>query len=54
MPPEKLLQFKVPKVQDLDIYILRLPTGQIVARTAEEVEEIEKKEGGAEKSAESS
>ncbi len=44
MTPEELLQFKVPEVSDLEVYVLRLSDGKIVARTKEELEEL-KEEG---------
>jgi len=47
MPQEKLLEFKVPEVKDVEVYIVRLADGRIVARTAEELEES--KEEGKEK-----
>jgi len=52
MRPEKLLEFKVPEVKDVEVYIVRLADGRIVARTAEELEET--KEGEEEKGKEGS
>ena len=37
--PEKLLQFELPEVKDVEINVVRLEDGRIVARTAEELEE---------------
>ena len=44
MRPEKLLEFKVPEVKDVEVYILRLSDGRIVARTREEIEEVKEEE----------
>jgi len=52
MRPERLLKFKVPEVKDVEVYIVRLADGRIVARTAEELEES--KEEGEEKGKEGS
>lgn len=41
MAVEKLLQFTVPEVEEAEIYVVRLEDGRIVARTKEELEEIE-------------
>jgi len=35
-----LLKFRVPEVGDVDVYLVRLPDGRIVARTREELEEL--------------
>jgi len=40
MEQERLLKFKVPEVGDVDVYLIRLPDGRIVARTKEELEEL--------------
>ena len=44
MPQEKLLKFRVPEVEDKEVYLVRLEDGRIVARTKEELEEEEEKE----------
>jgi len=44
MPQEKLLKFRVPEVEDKEVYLVRLEDGRIVARTKEELEEQEEKE----------
>ncbi|MBA7634999.1 hypothetical protein ES703_42599 [subsurface metagenome] len=41
-PDGELLKFRVPEVDDIEVYLIRLEDGRIVARTAEELEE----EGG--------
>jgi len=41
---EKILKFRVPEVEDKEVYLLRLEDGRIVARTKEELEEEEEKE----------
>lgn len=41
--PEKLLQFQVPEVKELKAYFVRLPDGRIVARSEEELRELEEK-----------
>lgn len=33
-----LLKFKLPEVSDVEVYLVRLDDGRIVARTAEELE----------------
>jgi len=43
MAQEKLLKFKVPEVGDVDVYLVRLPDGRVVARTREELEEVKEK-----------
>ena len=40
MEQERLLKFRVPEVGDVDVYLVRLPDGRIVARTREELEEL--------------
>lgn len=52
MAQERLLRFKVPEVGDVDVYLVRLPDGRIVARTKDELEEI--KQQGPEKTGERS
>lgn len=42
----ELLKFRVPEVEDVEVFLVRLEDGRIVARTAEELEE-EKREGEA-------
>jgi len=37
------LKFKVPEVGDVDVYLVRLPDGRVVARTREELEEVKEK-----------
>ena len=44
MAQEKLLRFRVPEVEDKEVYLVRLEDGRIVARTKEELEEEEAKE----------
>jgi len=44
MQPEKLLQFKVPEIKNVEVYIVRLSDGRIVARTREELEEVKEEE----------
>jgi len=44
MPQEKLLKFRVPEVEDKEVYLVQLEDGRIVARTKEELEEQEEKE----------
>jgi len=36
-PASGLLHFRVPEVQEVEVYLVRLPDGRIVARTAEEL-----------------
>jgi len=43
----KPLKFRIPEVKEIEVYLVRLPDGRIVARTKEELE----KEKGGEKSA---
>jgi len=38
----KLFKFRFPEVNEIEVYLVRLPDGRIVARTREELEEIEK------------
>jgi hypothetical protein len=40
--PEKLLQFKLPEVKEVEAYFVRLKDGRVVARTAEELAVIKK------------
>ena len=42
MQQEYRLRFKVPEVQEVEIYFIRLPDGRIVARTPDELEEERK------------
>jgi len=44
-PESDLLRFRVPEVNDIEVFILRLEDGTIVARTAAELE-AEKGQGG--------
>jgi len=44
MAQEKLLRFRVPEVEDKEVYLVKLEDGRIVARTKEELEEEEEKE----------
>jgi len=37
-PESELLKFRVPEVNDIDVYLIRLEDGTIVARTAAELE----------------
>ena len=37
-PESELLKFRVPEVDDIEVFILRLEDGTIVARTATELE----------------
>lgn len=37
-PIDKLLKFRVPEVRDVEVYLVRLPDGTIIARTADELE----------------
>lgn len=39
----RLFQFLPPDVEDVEVYLVRLADGRIVARTAEELEEVEKR-----------
>ncbi|GAH31618.1 unnamed protein product [marine sediment metagenome] len=41
-PESELLKFRVPEVEDIEVVLIRLEDGTVVARTAEELE----KEGG--------
>ena len=41
----KSLRFRVPETQEVEVYLVRLPDGRIVARTKEE---LEGKKGGVE------
>ena len=41
---EKILKFRVPEVEDKEVYLVRLEDGRIVARTKEELEEEEEEE----------
>lgn len=41
MEPERLLRFKVPQVENKEVYVVKLEDGRIVARTREELEEEE-------------
>ena len=43
MEQEYRLRFKLPEVEEVEVYFIRLPDGRIVARTREELE-AEKKE----------
>ena len=42
MQQEYRLRFKVPEVQEVEVYFVRLPDGRIVARTPDELEEERK------------
>ncbi len=35
----ELLKFQVPEVEDIEVVLIRLADGRVVARTAEELEE---------------
>jgi len=37
-PDGELLKFRVPEVDDIEVYLIRLEDGTIVARTAAELE----------------
>lgn len=37
-PDGELLKFRVPEVEDIEVVLIRLADGRIVARTAEELE----------------
>jgi len=39
MQQEYRLRFKVPEVEEVEIYFIRLEDGRIIARTKEEIEE---------------
>lgn len=43
MPEQEkpLLQFKIPEYQDVEIYLVRLKDGTVVARTKEELAKLE-------------
>ena len=41
----ELLKFRVPEVEDIEVVLIRLADGRIVARTAEELE-AEEGQGG--------
>jgi len=41
MEREPLFSIKLPERRDIDVYLVRLPDGRIVARTKEELEELE-------------
>lgn len=45
MEPLKPLKFKIPEVKEVEVYLVKLPDGRIVARTKEELEKM----GGGEK-----
>jgi len=50
--PEELLKFRVPEIEDKEIYVVRLEDGRVVARLKEELEELKEKkekEGKSEK-----
>ncbi|HUW96779.1 MAG TPA: hypothetical protein VMW58_13430 [Anaerolineae bacterium] len=36
-PASDLLRFRVPEVQEVEVFLARLPDGRIVARTTEEL-----------------
>lgn len=38
VPGSELLRFRVPEIEDVEVYLVRLPDGTVVARTAEELE----------------
>lgn len=44
-PESELLKFQVPEVEDIEVVLIRLADGRIVARTAEELE-AEEGQGG--------
>lgn len=44
-PDGELLKFRVPEVDDIEVFLIRLEDGTIVARTAAELEE-ERGRGG--------
>lgn len=37
-PDEELLKFRVPEVDDIEVFLIRLEDGTIVARTAAELD----------------
>lgn len=43
MEREYRLRFKIPKVQEVEVYFIRTEDGKIIARTQEEIEEERKK-----------
>jgi len=38
------LKFRVPEMEDVEVYLVRLEDGRVVARTREELEELEEEE----------
>jgi len=41
---ERLLRFRFPEVQEVEVFLVRLEDGRIVARTKEELEREKKEE----------
>ena len=37
-PERELLKFKLPEIEDVEVYLVRLEDGRIVARTRDELE----------------
>jgi len=44
-----LLSFRLPEVEDKEVYLVRLEDGRVVARTKEELEELKEKKEKEEK-----
>jgi hypothetical protein len=44
VPAAELLKFKVPSVANVDVYLVRLADGTIVARTGEELRKLREEE----------
>ena len=38
VPERELLKFQLPEIEDVEVYLIRLEDGRIVARTKEELE----------------
>ncbi len=41
-----LLQVKLPEMEDVEVYLIRLADGSIIARTKEELEKAPLRQGG--------
>lgn len=39
---EELVRFKVPEAKDIEIFLIKLKDGRVVARTKDEIEELKK------------
>jgi len=44
----RLVKLEVPELEEVEVYLIRLPDGKVVARTAEELSEQPIGEGGGE------